>query len=235
MNRNLEMNKRLFVLLQRRCLCLQPQALEDNMQNGSVIRRTRKMHSDIWQFRWSEKTTNGKRVYRRKEIGTVDQFPSLEAARKAACLLVPELNVAKPRLYSGCMTVSQLCSHFEQRELCMANAWRSYSTKHIYQIYLRRWVVPKWSHYQLNDIKTISKLNPGSALFPLRGVAVRRSVTSCRCSSIMPAGTSSSIEIRDSARCAKVRKRKLIPVVLTANQIRILWKDSKPAKEHWSS
>ena len=33
------------------------------MQNGSVLQRTRKMHSDIWQFRWREKTADGKRIY----------------------------------------------------------------------------------------------------------------------------------------------------------------------------
>lgn len=46
------------------------------MQNGSVIRRTRKKHSDIWQFRWWEETSDGKRVYRRREIGAVEQIPS---------------------------------------------------------------------------------------------------------------------------------------------------------------
>ena len=30
------------------------------MQNGSIIRRNRKRHSDIWQFRWWEKTSEGK-------------------------------------------------------------------------------------------------------------------------------------------------------------------------------
>ena len=45
------------------------------MQNGSVIRRGRKNHSDIWQFRWWEKTSDGRRIYRRRVIGTVDQIP----------------------------------------------------------------------------------------------------------------------------------------------------------------
>lgn len=50
------------------------------MQNGSVMRRNRKKHSDIWQFRWWEKTSDGKRIYRRQEIGTVDQIPDVETA-----------------------------------------------------------------------------------------------------------------------------------------------------------
>ena len=119
------------------------------MQNGSIIRRNRKRHSDIWQFRWWEKTSEGKRIYRRREIGTVDQIPDLEAARKAACLLVPELNARMVRSEPTSMTVAQLCSHFDQRELCLGNTWRSYSTKQIYKVYLRRWIVPRWGEHLL--------------------------------------------------------------------------------------
>src|ERR1017187_7594578 len=139
------------------------------MQNGSVIRRNRKKHPDIWQFRWWEKTSDGKRVYKRKEIGTVDQIPDLEAARKAASLLVPDLNTRRAKSESVSMTIAQLCSHFEQRELCTANTWRSYSTKYIYKVYLRRWVIPKWSDYLLSDIRTIEVESW------LRGLSIARS------------------------------------------------------------
>ena len=103
------------------------------MQNGSVIRRNRKRNSDIWQFRWSEKASDGKRIYRRRQIGTIDQIPDIETARKAASLLVPELNARRHKMESAAMTIAQLCSHFEQRELCLTNTWRSYSTKTIYK------------------------------------------------------------------------------------------------------
>ena len=125
------------------------------MQNGSVIRRNRKKHSDIWQFRWWEKTSDGKKIYRRRQIGTVDQIPDLETARKTARLLVPDLNARAAKSKSVSMTIAQLCSHFEQCELCLANTWRSYSTKKIYKVYLKRWIVPKWSEHLLSDIRTI--------------------------------------------------------------------------------
>jgi hypothetical protein len=95
------------------------------MQNGSVVRRTRKMHSDIWQFRWREKTADGKKIYRHRQIGTIDQIPDIEAARKLASLLVPDLNVRLEKSKSGSMSIIQLCNHFEQSELCPANTWRS--------------------------------------------------------------------------------------------------------------
>ena len=125
------------------------------MQNGSVTRRNRKRHSDIWQFRWWEKTSDGKKTYRRRQIGTVDQIPDLDTARKAACLLVPDLNARMAKSKSASMTIAQLCSHFEQCELCLTNTWRSYSTKNIYKVYLKRWIIPKWSEHLLTDIRTI--------------------------------------------------------------------------------
>ena len=143
-----------LVLFGRRYFCLQPQ-LEVLMQDGSVIRRNRKKHSDIWQFRWWEKTSDGKRIYRRRQIGTVDQIPDLEAARKAARLLVPDLNARMAKSKSVSMTIAQLCSHFEQCELSLANTWRSYSTKTIYKVYLKRWIIRKWSEHLLSDIRTI--------------------------------------------------------------------------------
>ena len=94
------------------------------MQNGSVVQRTRKMHSDIWQFRWREKTTDGKTIYRRRQIGTIGQIPDMETARRAAVLLVPDLNARTARSKSVSMTIAQLCSHFEQCELCPTNSKR---------------------------------------------------------------------------------------------------------------
>ena len=139
------------------------------MQNGSIIRRNRKRHSDIWQFRWWEKTSEGKRIYRRREIGTVDQIPDLETARKTARLLVPDLNARVAKSKPVSMTVAQLCSHFEQSELCLTNTWRSYPTKNIYKVYLKRWIIPRWSERLLSDIRTIEVESR------LRGLPIARS------------------------------------------------------------
>jgi hypothetical protein len=76
------------------------------MQNGSIIRRTRQKHSDIWQFRWWDRSPEGNKVYRRKLIGTTDQIPDLEAARKAARLLVPELNAKNAAPATPSMTAA---------------------------------------------------------------------------------------------------------------------------------
>jgi integrase len=190
------------------------------MQNGSIIRRNRKRHSDIWQFRWWEKTSEGKRIYRRREIGTVDQIPDLEAARKAACLLVPELKARRGRSEPTSMTVAQLCSHFDQRELCLGNTWRSYSTKQIYKVYIRRWIVPRWGELLLSDIRTIEVESW------LRSLSIARS-TCAKMRNVMSVLFNHALryEFFDRNPIRLVRqsaKRRSTPVVLTPGEIRTL-------------
>ena len=125
------------------------------MQQGSLTTKSRLEGPDVWQFRWSEKAPNGRRVYRKRVIGTVEKYPEAESARNAVSGLISEVNWANQRPNSVAITIAQLCSHFEQRELARSNTWRSYSTKRGYAVYLRRWVVPHWGRYELRNIRTI--------------------------------------------------------------------------------
>ena len=125
------------------------------MQHGSLETKSRLEGPDVWQFRWSEKDPNGRRIYRKRVIGTVEEYPEAESARNAVSGLISEVNWANRRSNSIAMTIAQLCSHFEQRELARSNTWRSYSTKKGYAVYLRRWIVPHWGRYELCNIRTI--------------------------------------------------------------------------------
>ena len=189
------------------------------MQNGSVIRRARKKHPDVWHFRWWERTAGGDKVYRRRLIGTADQIPDLEAARIAARLLVPDLNARKANPVSS-MTVAQLCSHFDQRELCPTDTWRSYSTKSIYKVYLNRWVIPQWGECLLSDIRTIEVESW------LRGLPCARS-TCAKIRNVMSVlfNHACRYEFFDRNPIRLVRqsaKRRSPPIVLTPCEIRIL-------------
>ncbi len=125
------------------------------MQRGSLIRKNRKQRPDVWQFRWSERGPQGKRVYRKRVIGTVEQYPSEDAARRAVVGLVSEINSSGRRMRFNSMTVAQLCDHFEQRELARDNTWRTYATKRSYHAYLKRWIVPHWGEHELFQIRTV--------------------------------------------------------------------------------
>ena len=125
------------------------------MQRGSLTIRNRLEGPNVWEFRWSEKGPQGKRVYRKSVIGTVDRYPDSESARAAVAGLIAEVNWSDIRADSTTMTVAQVARHFEQRELARGNTWRSYSTKRIYSVYLHHWIVPSWGDYQLRHVRTI--------------------------------------------------------------------------------
>ena len=125
------------------------------MQRGSMRRNTRKEGPDAWQFRWSEARLDGKRLYHKKIVGTVEQYPDEEAARRSVIGLVSELNTDGRPMKPGTMTVAQLCDHFAQRELSKENSWRSHATKKIYQAYLSRWIRPHWQKHGLAEVRTI--------------------------------------------------------------------------------
>jgi integrase len=66
------------------------------MQRGCMQRNSRKEGPDAWQFRWSETRLDGKRLYHKKIIGTVEQYPDEDAARRAVVGLVSEINTDAP-------------------------------------------------------------------------------------------------------------------------------------------
>jgi hypothetical protein len=80
-------------------------------------RNSRKEGPDVWQFRWSETRLDGKRLYHKKIVGTVEQYLDEDAARRSVVGLLSELSTDGRPTNSGTMTVAQLCDHFEQREL----------------------------------------------------------------------------------------------------------------------
>jgi integrase len=72
------------------------------MQHGSLTTKSRLEGPDVWQFRWSEKGPHGTRVYRKRVIGTVEQYPDAEAARHVVSGLITEVNWAKPASEFNC-------------------------------------------------------------------------------------------------------------------------------------
>jgi integrase len=136
------------------------------MQRGCMQRNSRKEGPDAWQFRWSETRLDGKRLYRKKIVGTVEQYPDEGAARRAVVGLVSEINTDARPTKPRAMTVAQLCDHFEQRELSKENTWRSRATKKIYKAYLTRWIRRHWQKYELSEVRTI-QVESGLRTLPL--------------------------------------------------------------------
>ena len=125
------------------------------MQHGSLIKSNRKRGPDVWQFRWAERGPQGKRIYRKRVIGTVCQYSDADSARKAVTGLLAEINSNDLPRGPLPMTVAEVCDHFDQRELTKDNTWRSYSTKTTYKAYLKRWIIPQWGALDLSRVRTI--------------------------------------------------------------------------------
>ena len=124
------------------------------MQRGSLIKIERKLGPAVWQFRWSDKGPQGKRIYRKRVIGTVEEYEDAEAARRFVKGLFSELTYGELRATPVTMTVSALCKHFQYLELAKDDNWRSYSTRRNYRFYLNRWINPRWGKYELGEVKT---------------------------------------------------------------------------------
>jgi integrase len=85
--------------------------LEVGMQQGSLIRRYRKRGPDVWQFRWADRGPFGKRIYRRRVIGTVCQYPDADSARKSVAGLLTEINTNGVMRCALPMTIAEACDH----------------------------------------------------------------------------------------------------------------------------
>ena len=124
------------------------------MQNGSLMKTERRNGQSVWEFRWRDRTS-GRAVYRRIVLGTTQQFATAIEARETIAAIILEMNVSDLRSKISELTISQLAEHYRQRELSSDNTWKTYSTKQAYEIYLKRWILPKWKDWQLSKIKPI--------------------------------------------------------------------------------
>jgi integrase len=116
-------------------------------QRGSLTLVKRKSQPDSWVFRWYA-TEEGRRVYKRKVVGTVLQFPKRRDAEKA----VEPLRVA---INDGAnfapMNLRQLAAHYEKHEFGRL----AFSTQEGYRDYLDQHILPKWGEYALVDVKAV--------------------------------------------------------------------------------
>jgi Site-specific recombinase XerD len=125
------------------------------MQDGSVTVQRRKRGPDVWSFRWWETGSDGHRIHRRIVLGSADDLKSLASARNMAMGLRREINANDVRIRKESITLANLSSHFQQREVVNRNPRISYSTKRIYAGYLKRWIEPRWGSYALSDIRAV--------------------------------------------------------------------------------
>jgi integrase len=191
-----------------------------SMQNGSVIRAERRRGPDVWEFRWREPGADGKRKHRRIVLGSVEQLADETAARQATSALRLEFNRGDAWLKTRSTTVSDLVSHYRERELDPDTVWKTYSTKVTYEGYLNKWILPRWERHRL------VRVNAGEVELWLRSLPLARS--SCaKIRNLMSVVFNHGIrhDICDRNPIQLVRqsaKRKAVPPILSASEVQRL-------------
>jgi integrase len=124
-------------------------------QEGSIERVRNAKGPDKWSYRWWETSIQGgRRVHRRKLIGTVDNYPTLGAAKRAVESFRAEINAGAQKTVR--MTVGEAWEHFQANELRDPDVDRSHTTIQSYIDYFKARILPKWKDVALEDVKSVA-------------------------------------------------------------------------------
>jgi integrase len=117
-------------------------------QNGSLTLVKNLTKPDTWFLRFYEEVGN-KRVYRRKRIGTVRDFPHRRDAEKAALVLRGNINneVSSPE------TVNDLLVHYQKYELTPAR--KAFASIENHLTLSKCHITPRWGTYKLGAVRTV--------------------------------------------------------------------------------
>ena len=120
-------------------------------QRGSLSILKRKLQPDAWAFRFYTEE-RGERVYKRKIIGTVIEFPKRKDAERHLANLRADINEGTA---FAPMNVEKLAAHFKQFEAPL----KSFSTREGYKRMLDNQVIPAWGSFSLVAIRSIEVEN----------------------------------------------------------------------------
>jgi integrase len=120
-------------------------------QQGSLSILKRKSQPDAWMFRYYTEE-NGRRVYKRKYVGTVVEFPRRKDVEKAVTQLRVEINEGAQ---NAPLNIAQVAAHYKKHEL----PHKAFATVVSYTTFLDTHIVPKWGGSALSAIKSIEVEN----------------------------------------------------------------------------
>jgi integrase len=125
-------------------------------QKGCVSLSMNGSAEAVWIFRWREALLDGRRVVRKKQIGSIERYKSKAAAEKAVAGLRLAINADGPG-GTKAITMETLIQHYRETELIdNGEEGKSYSTRDRYGSCLDHWITPRWGKYRLEDVKTIA-------------------------------------------------------------------------------
>jgi hypothetical protein len=115
------------------------------------VLEARKRGSAVWVYRWWEKNIDGKSVRRKLQIGDASEYPNESVAQAAADALRLTINDHSQRNSLRKTTVTTLWEHYSSEELPL----KEVSTQDVYTIVVKKWVLPRWGRFLLEEVKTV--------------------------------------------------------------------------------
>lgn len=123
-------------------------------QNGSLYLDVNGSKVPVWMFSWFHIMPTGRRVRRKRQVGTLDQYKTEAAAERAVRSWRLAINSNEANAFSG-ITMQDLIDHFRMKELdASVEQGRAWSTRSRYETYLKKWIEPRWGKHELPAIKT---------------------------------------------------------------------------------
>ena len=138
-------------------------------QQGSLQRVRRKSGETVWEFRWRETQIDGRRKYRKIVVGRVEEIKTESDAQSAVDALRLTINEQTPRQQLKEIRFGTLVQHYRQHEMpdvfykksqvpedvAEDESRKSYATQDTYEGYLKKWILPRWKSYRLQDVKAV--------------------------------------------------------------------------------
>jgi integrase len=122
-------------------------------QKGSLCMSVNGSGTQFWIFRWWETMTDGRRVRKKRQVGTLDQYKTEAAAEKAVRNWRLTLSANQGGTISG-VTMKAVIDHFREKELVdKGEDGRAWSTRDRYEANLNSWIEPRWGKEELTAIK----------------------------------------------------------------------------------
>jgi len=126
------------------------------IQRGGVNLDISSSGKSIWVFRWRVTLPDGRRVMRKRVIGTLERYRTKNAAENAARVLRMNLLDGKSAALTT-ITMRDLVVHFREQELVdRGEDGKAYSTRDRCESVLNKWILPRWEKSLIGDIRTVA-------------------------------------------------------------------------------
>ena len=122
-------------------------------QYGSLETKERKKGKEVWEFRYYETDGRGERQRRAIMVGSLEEYPTESAARKAPSVqaILLRLNAEQPAAAAGAAEFGAVIARYEKEEMP-----ERYSTRAAYKSYIKNHILPRWADTPMSAVRPMA-------------------------------------------------------------------------------